>query len=560
MKLYSDFVLKYPRSEEQLQSILLDVLTPNATPFNERPRHHQTWLHLQKMFPVTAAGNAALEAEIAGSDGDFSEAASYELEIKTELFMRGGVGGVIDNPLGRDAARHYALLYGLLCDAVTKDLIDDMYRDADYSRIPKPPLKMACELHDEVCYLCGFKFSTGLYGHPWVLYCCDYKETLRDGTVLCCRTVWHGRCAGLSWSPGDNTPFVGPCGHPCLSTMDAQRMQLDAIQETQMEEREQQIMGWQAVMDPDELLSSPEAAMERSILGDVMHELDGFLHQVSQLNSESQRCELVQAKCALSHVIAQTHLLPQGTASKIMGQLYPHMHLLHIMGEIREPLLVPEPVPLIMESTPMGASKAQVAIVAEGEAPPMMNLVPVDAEMNTKKPLRRSSVASSKGDFVALCGDPNMIDAVDQSVGTWSLASNLTFAVHRIFCTNQAKLTSDKWSLSTVSTVLIPLTNSSGERLTNAKERTIVALQLLLHLQKKKFLTVTPDMIAGNHTVRIAVAASTDDPTVPVIATSGFVTQLPHLWSDASIKACISNFRKPKWKSQKRKKHSDVDE
>ena len=545
MQLYSDFVRKYPRAEQQLQTILNDVFTPNADPFNRQSRHHRTWLHLQKMFPPTVPGKAALEAEVFGSDGDFSDAAHYEIDIKTELFKRNGIGGVIDSPLGADVARHYALLYGLLCDAVTKDLVDEIYADVDYARITKPPLFMPIEPYDDACYLCGFSFSTGVYGPDWVLWCCQHSEQTANGSCLCCRKVWHGRCAGLSWAPGEDTPFIGPCGHPCQSTMDAQRMQLDAIQETQMQERRDQVAGWQAVMDPDELISSPEAAMERSILGNVTYELDHFLHQASQLSSESQHSQKVAAKCALSHVLAQTHLLPPGAASKVHVQLQPHMHLLHIVETRGTWPASPEWHP------PMSSPLGNATVIAEGQAS-QMDLIPV------KKPVRRSSVASSKDVFVDLCLNPDMIDAVDQCVGTWSIPSNITFAVHRIFCSNQAKLTGDKWTLSNVSTVLIPLTDSKKERLKDAKERTIVTLQLLLHLQKKKFLILTPDLISGNPTVKIEIVACNDVKTVPLIATSGFVKQSPHLWSDAFVEACISNFRKPKWKAQKRKRSSDV--
>ena len=113
MKLYTDFVQRHPSSEQQLQTTLQDVLTPNANPFHQRSRHYHTWLHLQKMYLPTSEGLAALQAEVSGSDGDFSDTARLEMEVKTELFKRQGVGGVTDAPLGNELVSHYALLYGL---------------------------------------------------------------------------------------------------------------------------------------------------------------------------------------------------------------------------------------------------------------------------------------------------------------------------------------------------------------------------------------------------------------------------------------------------------------
>ena len=160
MGLYSEFARANPQREDELQTRIQSVFTHAADP-NEDNRHVRTWKHLLWMFPPTVEGTASLAAEVAGSDGDFSHTAELEIEIKTELYKREGVPGVIDSPLGPEIAHHYALLFGLLCDAVAKDLLEDMYDPLDRSQIPLPPLKMEREDHDDSCYGCGFSFSTG---------------------------------------------------------------------------------------------------------------------------------------------------------------------------------------------------------------------------------------------------------------------------------------------------------------------------------------------------------------------------------------------------------------
>ena len=241
MGLYSEFARANPQREDELQTRIQSVFTHAADP-NEDNRHVRTWKHLQWMFPPTVEGTASLAAEVAGSDGDFSHTAELEIEIKTELYKREGVPGVINSPLGPEIAHHYALLFGLLCDAVAKDLLEDMYDPLDRSQIPLPPLKMEREDHDDSCYGCGFSFSTGLYGSDWVMYCCGYETTMRNGAVLCCKTSWHGRCAGLLWAPGDDTRFIGLCGHAdCMSSGDAQQMAVDAIAEAEAKDHELQV-------------------------------------------------------------------------------------------------------------------------------------------------------------------------------------------------------------------------------------------------------------------------------------------------------------------------------
>ena len=84
-------------------------------------------------------------------------------------------------------------------------------------------------------------------------------------------------------------------------------------------------------MDHEELLSSPEAAMEKAFLGDVMHEVHHFLHQVSELTSNAEHYRKVAAKHALVYILAQTENLPKGALSQINEHLQPHMHLLHIV-------------------------------------------------------------------------------------------------------------------------------------------------------------------------------------------------------------------------------------
>jgi len=620
----------------------------------DETRHHRTWRHLQCMFPPTPEGLSALKAEIAGSDGDFSNATQLEIEIKTELYKREGdthahlafvsqyptmhvyafmclcawaipnvilgVYGVAEMPLHQDVAEHYALLYALLCDAVAKDMIEDMHCPPDLSNVPTPPLKMPHQPYDDSCYGCGYSFSTGVYGYKFVGYCCGFKQELKNGTVLCCRAMWHGHCAALKWAPGSETVFIGPCGHACMATADAQQIAVDAIAQAEVKERALQVhlqmppcalfssqlcicmhtfsvcicvcayvnmyvyvhtcirmcmcmcmcmciriyicmcmcmctlicmcvcqvAGWQEATHPGHLLEDADSAMEQSFLGDVLYERDAFLSQVIHLSDFSPHSERLAAKRSLVHLLAQTSNLQASNASKITAALQPHMHLL-LLQERVECSRKPQDADSSGGTSPF--------VVPETPIPQAMELIPV----KEKKEVRRSAVGSSKGEFTVLCADPDMIDAVDSKVGFWADPANLKDALKRLFCSGQAKLTGGEWTLSNVSSVLVSVVslarNSQDHHpvdYRDAKQRGLVSLQLMLHLQKRNFVSVTPEDIRGNATVSLKVLPCPDDETTPLIATSALVSS--HGWCVATIEACVGNFNKEKYSAKKRKK------
>ena len=305
-------------------------------------------------------------------------------------------------------------------------------------------------------------------------------------------------------------------------------------------------------MHPGTLMGDPAARMEQSLLGDVFHERDAFLYQVSKLSPLSPHEERLAAKRALVHLLAQASNLQEANATKITTALQKHMHLLHTSEAS------------FVRTMPGPASSAQCseALVVE-KAPMPMELEAVAsktvlAEGIPKKARKFSALGTTSADFTALCEDPTMIDAVDSTMGLWSDPGNITTALHRLFCSNQAKLTGKEWTLSNVSSVLVSLVtmqrNSSVHYLvdySDAKERASIALQVMLYLQKRNFVTVAPVTKKGNATVEIKIVPSEADPNIPLIAKSALVVSKG--WSEFDINACICNYAKEKYGRKNKK-------